>query len=75
MNLYRQRHLWDFRSAESGLTGPLIFTLAYLFAFCALGDFSFGGLVGRLMFSLIIVTGVLAAFRQQWVRVLVVVLE
>ncbi len=65
---------WHFWSAESGLTGLLIFTLAYLFVVCALGDFSFGGLVGRLLFSLIIVAGVLTAFRQHWVRFLVIVL-
>jgi Ion channel len=74
MNLYRHRHLWDFWTAESGLTGLLIFTLAYLFVVCALGDFNFGALVGRLMFSLIIVAGVLTTFRQRWLRYLVIVL-
>ena len=62
------------RSTESGLTALLIFTLAYLFVVCALGDFSFGGLVGRVLFSLIIVAGVLATFRQRWVRFFVIVL-
>ena len=52
-------HLWDFWSAESGLTGLLFFTLAYLFVVCALGDFSIGGLLGRVLFSLVIVAGVL----------------
>jgi hypothetical protein len=35
----------------------LIFTLAYLFVVCALGDFSFGGLVGRVLFAITIVAG------------------
>jgi hypothetical protein len=74
MNLYRHRHLWDFWSAERGLTGLLIFTLAYLFVVCALGDFNFGAVVGRVMFSLIIVTGVLTTFRQRWLRFLVIIM-
>ena len=65
---------WHFWSAESGLTGLLIFTLAYLFVVCALGDFSFGGLVGRVLFSLVIIAGVAATFRQRWVRFFVIVL-
>jgi len=65
---------WHFWSAESGLTALLIFTLAYLFVVCALGAFSFGGLVGRVLFSLIIVAGVLTTFKQPWVRFLVIVL-
>ncbi len=65
---------WHFRSAESGLTALLIFALAYLFVVCALGDFSFGGLVARLLFSLIIVAGVVATFRQRWVRFFAVAL-
>jgi hypothetical protein len=74
MNLYRHRHLWDFWTAESGLTYLLVFTLAYLFVVCALGDFNFGALVGRLMFSFIIVAGVLTTFRQRWLRFLVIAL-
>jgi len=50
------------------MTGLLIFTLVYLFVVCALGDFSFGELVADLLFSLIIVAGVLTTFRQPWVR-------
>ncbi len=74
MNLSKHRHLWDFWSAERGLTGLLIFTLAYLFVVCALGDFSFGAVVGRLMFSFIIVAGVLTTFRRRWLSVLVIVM-
>jgi hypothetical protein len=62
-------HFW---SSESGMTSLLIFTVAYLFVVCALGDFSFGDLVADLMFSLIIVAGVLTTFRQRWVRVLAI---
>ena len=58
-------HFW---SSESGMTSLLIFTLAYLFVVCALSDFSFGDLVADLMFSLIIVAGVLTTFKQRWVR-------
>ncbi len=65
---------WDWWTEESGLTALLIFTLAYLFVVSALGDFSFGALVGRFMFSLIIVTGVIATFRQRWLRFLVIIL-
>ncbi len=62
-------HFW---SSESGMTSLLIFTLAYLFVVCALGDFSFGDLLADLMFSLITVAGVLTTFRQRWVRVFVI---
>ena len=73
MNLPKP-HPWHFWSAESGLTALLIFTLAYLFVVCALGDFSFGGFVGRVLFSLVIIAGVAATFRQRWVRFFVIVL-
>ena len=65
---------WDLWSSERGLTGLLFFTLAYIFVVCAAGDFSLGGFVGRLMFSLIMVTGALATFKQKWLRFLVVAL-
>ena len=67
-------NFWDLWSSERGLTGLLIFTLAYLFVICALGDYSFGAVVGRLMFFLIIVTGVVSTFRQRWLSVLVIIL-
>ena len=67
-------NFWDFWSSERGLTGLLIFTLAYLFVVCALGDFSFGAVVGRIMFFLIIVTGVVSTFRQRWLSVLVIIM-
>ena len=65
---------WDLWTEKNGLTALLAFTLAYLFVVCALGDFSFGSLVGHLMFSFIIVAGVLATFKQPWMRLLVIVL-
>ncbi|MGA8572362.1 MAG: ion channel [Desulfobaccales bacterium] len=65
---------WHSWSAESGLTALLIFTLAYLFVVSALGFFSFGGLVGRLLFSLILVAGVLTSFRQRWLGFCAIVL-
>jgi hypothetical protein len=65
---------WDLWTAEKGLTALLFFTLAYLFVVCALGDFNFGAIVARIMFSFIIVAGILATFRQRWVRFLVIIL-
>ena len=65
---------WDVWTAENGLTALMIFTVAYLFVVAALGDFTFGALIGRLMFSFIIVAGVLTTFRQRWLRFLVIVL-
>jgi hypothetical protein len=65
---------WDLWSAENGLTALLVFTLAYLFVVCALGDYNLGAVVGRLMFSLIIVAGVMATFKQRWLRLLVIIL-
>ncbi|MHB8068936.1 MAG: ion channel [Desulfobaccales bacterium] len=67
MKLFRL-HPGHFWSAESGMTSLLIFSLAYLFVLCALGDFSFGDLVADLMFSLIIVAGVQTTFKQRWVQ-------
>ncbi len=65
---------WQIWYTESGMTGLLIFTLVYLFVVCALGDFSFGDLMADLLFSLIIVAGVMTTFRQRWVRFLAIVL-
>ncbi len=62
-------HFW---SHESGMTSLLIFTLAYLFVVCGLTELSFGDLVADLMFSFIIVAGVLTIFKQRWVRFLVI---
>jgi len=65
---------WHFWSEESGLTGLLIFSVAYMFAMCALGRFALGDLVARLLFSFIIVAGILATFRQRLVRFFAIVL-
>ena len=73
MKLFRL-HPGHFWSSETGMTSLLIFTLAYLFVVCALGDVSFGDLVADLMFSFIIVAGVMTTFRQRWLRFLVIVL-
>ena len=65
MNLSRlhPRHFW---STESGLTGLLIFILGYLIVLNSLSEFTFGRFLARLFFSLIIIAGVLATFRQRW---------
>jgi hypothetical protein len=62
MNLSRlhPRHFW---SSENGLTGLLIFLLGYLIVLFSLSEFSFGMLVARLLFSLIIVAGVITTFK------------
>ena len=65
---------WQSVTPESGLSALLIFVLAYLFIVCTFGDFSLGGLVGRVLFSLVIIAGLAAAFRQRWVRTLAIVL-
>lgn len=65
------RHFW---STESGLTGLLIFSLGYLIVLNSLSEFSFGRLVARLLFSLIIVAGVLTTFKQRWLHGLAIVL-
>jgi hypothetical protein len=67
-------HPWDFWSEESSLTGLLIFTLAYLFVICALGDFNLGAAAGRLLFSFIIVIGVMTTFRRRWLSFLVILI-
>jgi hypothetical protein len=69
-----KRFSWQFMSPESGLTGLLFFSLAHLFVVSALGDLSFGAFVGHILFSLIILTGVLTTFRQHWLRFLGIVL-
>jgi len=64
-------HFW---SSDSGMTSLLVFTIIYLFVTCALGDFNFGELVGRIFFSLIIIAGVMATFEQRWVLFLAIFL-
>jgi hypothetical protein len=65
------RHFW---SSESGLTGLLVFTLGYLIVLNCLSEFSFGRLAARLLFSLIIVAGVLTTFKQRWLHGCAIVL-
>ena len=73
MNLSRfhPRHFW---STESGLTGLLVFSLGYLIVLNCLSEFGFGRLAARLLFSLIIVAGVLTTFKQRWLHGLIIVL-
>ena len=65
------RHFW---SSESGLTGLLIFFLGYLIFLFSLSDFSFGRLLARLLFSLIIIAGVVTTFKQRWLHGFAIVL-
>ena len=71
MSRLNPRQFW---STESGMTGLVIFTVAYLFVVCALTDFGFGDLVADLFFSLIIVAGVMTTFRQRWLGPVAIVL-
>lgn len=59
------RHFW---STESGLTGLLIFTLGYIIVLNSLSEFTLGRLTARLLFSLIILAGVLTTFKQRWLH-------
>jgi hypothetical protein len=59
------RHFW---SSESGLTGLLIFIVGYLIVLNSLSEFSLGRVLARLLFSLIIVAGVVATFKQRWLH-------
>jgi hypothetical protein len=59
------RHFW---SSESGLTGLLIFIVGYLIVLNSLSEFSLGRVMARLLFSLIIVAGVVATFKQRWLH-------
>jgi hypothetical protein len=65
------RHFW---THERGMTGLLISVLTYLLVTCASGDFYYGEIVAHVFFSLVIITGVLATFRQRWVFFLAVFL-
>jgi hypothetical protein len=65
------RHLW---STESGLSALLIFFVGYLLVFNILGEFSFGDLVARLFFSLIVIAGIVTTFKQRWLHGFAIVL-
>jgi hypothetical protein len=67
----RHRHFW---SDESSLTSLLVVTVISLFVTCAPGEFPLGDLITDILFSLILATGVLATFRQHWVRLLAIVI-
>ena len=67
-------HPRRFWSSESGLTGLLIFFLGYLIFLFSLSDFSFGRLLARLLFSLIIIAGVATTFKQRWLHGFAIVL-
>jgi hypothetical protein len=73
MNLskFHPCHFW---STESGLTALLVFTLVYLIVLNTLSDFSFGGVVARLFFYLIVLTGVLTTFKGKWLHGFAIVL-
>ena len=67
-------HPRRFWSSESGLTGLLFFFLGYLIFLFSLSDFSFGRLLARLLFSLIIIAGVATTFKQRWLHGFAIVL-
>ena len=65
---------WHFWSHESGLTGLLVVTLICLFFTCALREFPLADVITDSLFSLIIITGVYATFRQAWAFALAIAL-
>lgn len=65
LSRFHPRHFW---SSDSGLTGLLIFSLGYLIVLNSLSEFGFGRLVARVLFSLIIIAGVLTTFKQRWLH-------
>jgi hypothetical protein len=73
MNLSRlhPRHFW---STENGLTGLLVFLVGYFIVLNSLSEFSFGRVAARLLFSLIILAGVLTTFKQRWLHGFAIVL-
>ncbi len=73
MNFWKlhPRHFW---SSESGLTALLIFLIAYLVIQNSLGELSFGRMLGRVFFSLIILAGVMTISKQRWLHGLALVL-
>ena len=67
-------HPQRFWSTEGGLTALLVVTLVYLIVLMTLSEFSFGSVVARLFFSLVVVAGVLTTFAQKWLHGLAIVL-
>ncbi len=65
------RHFW---SSEAFLTHLLIFLVAYLIVHISLGEFNVGRVAARLLLSLVIVTGVMATFKQRWLHSVILVL-
>lgn len=65
------RHFW---SSERGLTGLLIFFVVYLIVMYSFAEFRLGRLLVSFFFTLVVLTGVLATFRQRWLRILALVL-
>uniref|UniRef100_A0A7V4G8C5 Two pore domain potassium channel family protein n=1 Tax=Desulfobacca acetoxidans TaxID=60893 RepID=A0A7V4G8C5_9BACT len=65
------RHFW---SEDHGLTGLLIFFLGYFILLNSMSEFWFGRLAAHVLFSLIIMTGVLTIFSQKWLRPVVLAL-
>ncbi|MBM4287227.1 MAG: two pore domain potassium channel family protein [Deltaproteobacteria bacterium] len=59
------RQLW---SDESGLTTLLVLTLVFIISLTTLSDYSFGRILIRLFFCLIVVVGVLTTFPQKWLH-------
>jgi len=65
------RHFW---ADETGLTGLLFFSLGYFIVLNSMGEFWFGRLAAHIFFSLVIVAGVMTAFKKRWFGFVVIVL-
>jgi hypothetical protein len=71
VNLFRlhPRHFW---SNESALTALLVVSLGYFIVLNSLGEFGTGRLLAHILFSLVIVAGVLTTFQKRWLSFVVI---
>jgi hypothetical protein len=78
LNKKRQHLAWldprQFWTDETGLTALLIFLLGYFIVLNSLGEFRFGRLLAHILFSFVIVTGVLITFQKRWLSFFAIVL-
>jgi hypothetical protein len=63
------RHLW---SDESTLTALLVVSLGYFIVLNSMSEFRFGRLLAHILFSFIIVAGVLTTFKKMWLSFAVI---
>jgi hypothetical protein len=71
MNLFRfhPQHFW---SDESALTSLLVVSLGYFIVLNSMGEFWSGRLLAHILFSFIIVAGVLTTFKKKWLSLVAI---